>query len=162
MSHAEDSNILRHAPFRYLGYLNEVGESFRPIVPSKLVLSTYFISGGYVFADSLLIGWHSYKYDRKTEVDNERKWRFGKAFLQCFVWQIMATELIPGFSVYQIVKFAKRSKAISLMKNRSLALWLPTFIGLCFIPVFPFTIDPLVDQLFLKLGITLETSQIKL
>lgn len=37
---------------RYLGYTNEVGESFRYIFP-RFVIPSYGISFGYVFADSV-------------------------------------------------------------------------------------------------------------
>jgi hypothetical protein len=53
-------NIFRDTPLRFLGYANEVGESFRPLIPLKLVISTYVVSGFYVFADSLFIGLNSY------------------------------------------------------------------------------------------------------
>lgn len=162
MSHEEDSSFLRQSPWRYLGYLNEVGESFRPLIPSKVVLSTYIISGGYVFTDSLLIGLKSYNAEKDNSVSYERKKRFATSFAKCFIWQILATELIPGFLVYWIVRITKRNYLLQILKNRSLALWLPTFLGLSFIPIFPYTIDPLVDKLFMHMGITLETSQIKI
>ena len=44
-------DIYRDTWVRYLGYANEVGESFRYILP-KFVIPSYIISFGYVFADS--------------------------------------------------------------------------------------------------------------
>ena len=43
---------LRDGPLRYLGYANELGESFRPVAP-RLVVPSYLVSFGYVFADTL-------------------------------------------------------------------------------------------------------------
>ena len=42
---------------RYMGYANELGESFRPIYP-KMVAPSYMVSFGYVFGDT---------YDKATK-----------------------------------------------------------------------------------------------
>ena len=44
-------DIWRDTGLRYLGYANEVGESFRHVVP-KLVRPSYGVAFGYVFCDS--------------------------------------------------------------------------------------------------------------
>ena len=47
----KDVDIWRHTMLRYLGYTNELGESFRPIFP-KFVVPSYVVSFGYVFCDT--------------------------------------------------------------------------------------------------------------
>lgn len=158
MSNVEDYSILRQAPFRYLGYCNEIGETLRPIVPLKIVISSYIVSGLYVSTDSVLIGMKSYRED----LTPEKRWSFVKSFTKCLIWQLLATELIPGFCVYKIVKFAKNSEFILSMKNKTFSRWCPTLIGLGIIPFFPFTIDPVVDYYFWILGFSLETDKLKL
>jgi fission process protein 1 len=158
MSNVEHCDILRQAPFRYLGYCNEIGESLRPLVPLKVVIATYIVSGIYVLSDSFLIGMKSYRED----LSPEKKLKFGISFTKCLIWQLLATEIIPGFCVYKIVNFARTSKFVLTMKNKKLSRWCPTLIGLGFIPFFPFTIDPIVDYIFLRLGFSLETDKIKL
>jgi len=49
---SEDYDIFRHSLLRYMGYANEVGESFRYIFPS-LVKPTYTLAFGYVFSDAI-------------------------------------------------------------------------------------------------------------
>ena len=44
--------MYRDSLLRYLGYANEVGESFRPILP-RLVVPSYVVSFGYVGMDTL-------------------------------------------------------------------------------------------------------------
>ena len=44
-------DFYRDTPVRYLGYANELGESFRPMVP-KMVVPSYIVSFGYVVADT--------------------------------------------------------------------------------------------------------------
>ena len=46
-----DVDIYRDTPVRFLGYANELGESFRPIFPA-LVAPSYALAFSYVFADT--------------------------------------------------------------------------------------------------------------
>ena len=151
-------NIFRDTPLRFLGYANEVGESFRPLIPLKLVISTYVVSGFYVFADSLFIGLNSYNLD----VSENRKISFLVSFSKCLLWQLLATELLPGFIVYKIVKIAKFSKKYLKLKNETLSKWFPTLVGLSFIPTFPYTVDPFVDYCMEYCGITSDKGNVKL
>jgi hypothetical protein len=45
-------DIWRDTPIRYLGYANEVGESFRPLMPA-LVIPSYVVAFGYVACDTV-------------------------------------------------------------------------------------------------------------
>ena len=47
-----DMDALREGPVRLIGYSNEVGEAFRPLVPRWVVNSTYAAAGTYVVADA--------------------------------------------------------------------------------------------------------------
>lgn len=151
-----NKNLLRESSLRYLGYANEIGESFRPLIPLKIVISTYVVSGLYVFADSLFIGLKSYN----NEFSLNKKYSFVVSFSKCLIWQILATELIPGFLVYKIVKIAISSKKYLRIKNDSLSRWFPTFIGLGFIPFFPYSVDPFVDYSLNLIGISLDSSNL--
>ena len=54
---------LRDGPLRYMGYCNEVGEAFRPLVNVNWVRLSYVGSFGYVFADT---------YDKVNKAANVR------------------------------------------------------------------------------------------
>ena len=56
-----DYDPLRHSFIRYLGYANEVGESFKSMIPKWAYLSSYVVSGLYVTADSIDKGSAEYK-----------------------------------------------------------------------------------------------------
>ena len=47
-----DYDKFRDGPMRYLGYANELGESFRPLVPRWAANSTYLVAAAYVLADT--------------------------------------------------------------------------------------------------------------
>ena len=49
-------DLYRDTPVRYLGYANECGEAFRPLVPEIAVLATYGIAIAYVTADAISKG----------------------------------------------------------------------------------------------------------
>lgn len=47
-----EKDIYRDPPFRYLGYTNELGESFRPLIKTWMVNVTYGVAIAYVLADA--------------------------------------------------------------------------------------------------------------
>ena len=47
----QEVDIYRDTWVRYCGYANEVGESFRYVLP-RMVVPSYGVSFGYVFADA--------------------------------------------------------------------------------------------------------------
>lgn len=46
-----DYDPLRNGPLRYLGYTNELGESFRPLIPPAAVILSYVVAMAYVLVD---------------------------------------------------------------------------------------------------------------
>lgn len=59
----KEHNIFRDSPLRYLGYTNEVGESFRYQFP-KFVKPSYFIAFSYCVMDAATTGYHTWStYD---------------------------------------------------------------------------------------------------
>ena len=82
---AEDGavDIYRDTALRYMGYANEVGEAFRPLVPVAVVYATYVGAIGYILADT---------------VDKFQKGQTGKDLLvpvisatDVFCWQMLAS-----------------------------------------------------------------------
>ena len=49
---ADDKDRLREFPVRLLGYTNEVGEAFRPLVRPKVVHTSYALAAAYVLSDT--------------------------------------------------------------------------------------------------------------
>ena len=78
-------DIFRDSPLRYAGYLNEVGEAFRPLVPEFIVYLSYVAALSYVFADTASKG--------KAAAD-EQSGDFGCgqcAVLECLTFQMLAS-----------------------------------------------------------------------
>lgn len=151
MSVHDSHDLFRHTPLRYLGYANEVGEAFRYQMPFKYLVLAYVISGSYVLGDTIDKSYKSYlKHNHHLTTKD-----LAKSTGLTLIWQILATEAIPGYFVYRVVKSAKKYE-YSFIKNTRLRYWMPTIIGLSFIPLFPHTIDPLVDYIFDKLNLDLD------
>lgn len=121
----------REGAVRFLGYANEVGESFRPLVPRWCVNATYVVASGYVLADT---GWRAYTLP--TSAAHSRAIEATDTLL----WQALASVMIPGFTINRIVWAAE--KAIARPGSK-----LPTLFGLVSIPLIVKPIDHGVDAL---------------
>ena len=126
---ARDPDRLRIGPVRLLGYANEVGEAFRPLVSRWAVGASYGIAGAYVTADA---AW------RSTAPPPGRSAVVEAA--DTFVWQGLASVAIPGAVINRIVW------AVGHMSPASIARWSPTAAGLVSIPFIIKPIDHGVDR----------------
>ena len=121
------SDIFRDTPIRYLGYANEVGESFRNVVHRNVVRFSYVISGSYVIADAV----------SKAQQPDAPVLR---TFADVAIWQGLASVMIPGFVINRICWGANRS--IKHHKYKSIIV---TTSGLLAIPLIIKPIDHTVD-----------------
>ena len=124
-----DPDALRSGAVRYLGYCNEVGESFKPLVPRWAYVSTYGVAGTYVAADA---AW------RSTVPPPGRSALVEGA--DTLVWQGLASVAVPGFVINRIVWAAAQ---LSPPRFRSFA---PTAAGLVAIPLIVRPIDQGVEK----------------
>lgn len=123
-----DPEFWRTGPVRLLGYANEVGESFRPLVPRWCVGASYGVAGAYVTADA---AWRS-------TVPPPGRSALVEA-VDTFVWQGLASVAIPGAVINRIVWAAGRASPASMVA------WLPTAAGLASVPFIIKPIDHAVD-----------------
>uniref|UniRef100_A0A7S3D2N3 Mitochondrial fission process protein 1 n=1 Tax=Palpitomonas bilix TaxID=652834 RepID=A0A7S3D2N3_9EUKA len=144
----EEKDIFRDTPVRFLGYANELGESFRAFIAKKLVVASYVVSFGYVFADTAHKGHVEYlkAHEGEPEEVKESKARMWENIAisagDTFVWQVLASVAIPGFAINRIV--AASSFALKNYKRRDMAA---TLIGLASIPLIVEPIDHGVHKL---------------
>lgn len=138
-------DMYRDTPLRYMGYANEVGEAFRPIIP-KMVAPSYGVAILYVLADAR---------DKATKAYNlsAAASPAGTADLalvveqggDCLIWQLAASVFIPGFVIHQVVHFLgwalKQSPSVPALAK----IWVPTLCGLAVIPFIIHPIDHGVD-----------------
>eukprot|EP01029_Cantina_marsupialis_P005910 TRINITY_DN16405_c0_g1_i1.p1 TRINITY_DN16405_c0_g1~~TRINITY_DN16405_c0_g1_i1.p1 ORF type:complete len:324 (+),score=110.63 TRINITY_DN16405_c0_g1_i1:46-972(+) len=134
MSTEKKTDIFRDTAVRYLGYANELGESFIKQFP-KLYKPSYVVSSGYVLCDTVSKSLAKYK---KTKSLNET----AKTGLDVLLWQGFASVIIPGFAIHQVVKFSQRFLA---QKRIPGAVHIATALGLCSIPLIIKPIDHSVD-----------------
>ncbi|XP_005524690.2 PREDICTED: mitochondrial fission process protein 1 [Pseudopodoces humilis] len=137
----KEPDLYRDTWVRYLGYANEVGESFRPLVPVPVVWASYGVATAYVTADAIDKG------RKAAAAHGQDPTRVGVAVVDTFVWQSLASVAIPGFTINRLC-------AASLALLGSLTRWpLPvrrwttTALGLAAIPLIITPIDRTVDFL---------------
>ncbi|NXS38044.1 MTFP1 protein, partial [Pomatostomus ruficeps] len=161
----DEPDLYRDTWVRYLGYANEVGESFRPLVPVPVVWASYAVATAYVTADAIDKGRKAATVSAtpssppcrslptlpltpvSPQVHAQDPTRVGVAVVDTFVWQSLASVAIPGFTINRLC-------AASLALLGSLTRWpLPvrrwttTALGLAAIPLIITPIDRSVDFL---------------
>ncbi|XP_016990612.1 mitochondrial fission process protein 1 [Drosophila rhopaloa] len=133
----KDVDIYRDTFIRYMGYSNEIGESFRPLVPKSLVAASYGMAIGYVCTDT---------FDKTLRLQMEGASPREVAIKggDVFAWQMLASVAIPGLVINRITWATKRllSRApVPILKT------VPTLVGLASIPLIIHPIDSMVDRL---------------
>ncbi|XP_068065344.1 mitochondrial fission process protein 1 isoform X1 [Anomalospiza imberbis] len=161
----QEPDLYRDTWVRYLGYANEVGESFRPLVPVPVVWASYGVATAYVTADAIDKGRKAATVSAtpssppilsipafpltpvSPQAHAQDPTRVGVAVVDTFVWQSLASVAIPGFTINRLC-------AASLALLGSLTRWpLPvrrwttTALGLAAIPLIITPIDRTVDFL---------------
>ncbi|XP_061396955.1 mitochondrial fission process protein 1 [Musca vetustissima] len=135
----KEKDLYRETWVRYLGYCNEVGEAFRRLVPSKLVTASYVVSTGYVCADTIDKSYKDYKQGASVK-------NVAITATDVFIWQILASVVIPGFTINRITYLSGRLLRQANVK-KAIAKYLPTAFGLTSIPFIIPPIDHSVDYL---------------
>lgn len=142
-------NIFRDSAVRYLGYCNEVGESFRYQFP-RLVLPSYGVAFAYCLADAATSGRRAYDYWAVVEAGGPASALFDSAVdtADVLVWQSLASVAIPGAVINGVVRAARFAVGRSPVALPVVAAtWIPTGIGLGSIPFIVAPIDHFVDLL---------------
>mmetsp|Transcript_21753 Transcript_21753/g.36385 ORF Transcript_21753/g.36385 Transcript_21753/m.36385 type:complete len:268 (-) Transcript_21753:80-883(-) len=155
-----DTDIFRDTPLRYMGYANEVGESFKPLFP-RFLTPSYGLAFAYVGADAFCKAVIAQAHGDPT---NEVV-RLGTDAL---LWQTLASVLIPGNIIAFITSLAVKTIRSKVEpddveqpdnevggdseSNRSLPslvrTWGPTAVGLMCIPLIIHPIDETVTFVF--------------
>eukprot|EP00758_Cryptobia_borreli_P006229 Tbor_TRINITY_DN5101_c4_g1::TRINITY_DN5101_c4_g1_i1::g.25991::m.25991/K17981/MTFP1, MTP18; mitochondrial fission process protein 1 len=159
----ETTNIFRDSPIRYLGYANEVGESFRYQYP-KLVIPSYCVASSYCIADALSTGYRSYqntisiaRNNNNNITNNNNKTSSDiiisqtlKDTMDALIWQSVASVCLPGGIINIIVRSCRYSlvqTSSTVILPNSVVRWLPTVVGLGCIPLIVRPIDIFTDYI---------------
>ncbi|XP_039188545.1 mitochondrial fission process protein 1 [Crotalus tigris] len=138
-------DLYRDTWVRYLGYANEVGESFRALVPVSVVWASYGVATAYVTADAVDKGKKAAA--AATPQEEGRTRQAAVAVVDTFIWQALASVAIPGFTINRIcagsLYLMGRLTHLPLPARK----WTTTAIGLTAIPFIIKPIDRSVDFL---------------
>jgi len=128
-------DIYRDSLLRYLGYANEVGEAFRPLVPVELVYISYVAAISYILADT---------------IDKSRKGAVSGGIvagtlggMDTFCWQMLASVLFPSFCINRVVTLLASLQEVGDLPGPLMAEWVPTVTGLVMIPLIILPLDVL-------------------
>ncbi|XP_049793682.1 mitochondrial fission process protein 1 [Schistocerca nitens] len=138
-----ERDIFRDSPLRLLGYSNEVGESFRPLIHVKWVYLSYGIACAYVVADTID---KTYKVF-KIPCDNvqQRRRNVKLAAVDTLLWQSFASVIIPGFTINRICAASLLILNNTTKLPKTTRKWITTAVGLACIPFIVKPIDHFVD-----------------
>mmetsp|Transcript_152030 Transcript_152030/g.264971 ORF Transcript_152030/g.264971 Transcript_152030/m.264971 type:complete len:149 (+) Transcript_152030:13-459(+) len=117
-------DIWRDSPLRLVGYANELGESFKPLISVSLYRLSYAVAATYVVGDA-----QNKYFQNSRAVDG----------IDALVWQGLASVAVPGFVINRIVWGVGR--AVATTSSVPLKTWLPTVCGLSSIPFIVHPID---------------------
>lgn len=123
---AREFDPLRDGPLRFLGYTNELGEAFRPLVPSPLVWASYGVALMYVAVDTadkyrraadeapprpaldptsgpILEGASKAIPVPPADPSEARRRTAALTAVDTVIWQLLASVTIPGYLIHQTV-----------------------------------------------------------
>eukprot|EP01064_Diplonema_japonicum_P038258 TRINITY_DN9198_c0_g1_i1.p1 TRINITY_DN9198_c0_g1~~TRINITY_DN9198_c0_g1_i1.p1 ORF type:complete len:171 (+),score=27.84 TRINITY_DN9198_c0_g1_i1:51-515(+) len=126
----------RDSNARYLGYVNELGEAYRPLIPIQAVWGSYVIAIGYAAGDSI---------DKtRNELTNGSSTKKAFAVGGCAaLWQLLASVTLPAFFVNkQVASTSFLIKKYRPQASPSMVKFAPTLSGLAVIPFLPYVLDP--------------------
>lgn len=138
--------VLYHS-ILWKGYANEVGEAFRSLVSPSWVRFSYAVATSYVLVDTVDKTLKENAKATNLLVDEEtRMRRLRLVAADTLVWQMLASVVIPGFTINRAC--AASAFALARLKpnvapvNRAKMV---TTFGLCLIPFIVKPIDAGVD-----------------
>ncbi|XP_014237221.1 mitochondrial fission process protein 1 [Trichogramma pretiosum] len=138
----DEIDIFRDTNVRYLGYSNEVGEAFRSIVPKSVVWSSYIAACGYVLADTLHKGYHTYQNEKSP---NQIK-KVVLSTSDTLIWQGFASVIIPGLTINRICALTHFIQNKTTARPLLRSPWISTIVGLVSIPFIIHPIDEFVEK----------------
>lgn len=136
----------RETSLRYMGYANDLGESFTQYLPDWGVPASYCVSASYVFFDTIDKGQKAYENSKKED-------RFKETFrasAETLAWQLMASILWPGSLIRIITNMSATFLHMNHLDENNFSHFLPTFCGIAAIPHIVKPIDETVDKIVKK------------
>ncbi|SGY16031.1 BQ5605_C012g06738 [Microbotryum silenes-dioicae] len=130
---------------RYLAYTSDVGESVRPIVNPKMVTGAYGVSWAYLVGD---VAYEGYKARLRANENCPEAVStvVGLNVAKRAIFQSVASMLFPSLTIHAIVRYTAIAVKKANVKSIAVRRWLPSALGLGFIPALPFIFDEPVEH----------------
>ena len=146
----KEFDIFRDSALRYMGYANEVGESFVAWVPAWGVPATYGVAATYVLMDTVDKGLKRWK---KAEGEEDQAKQAVTVALDTVTWQMLASVFWPGSFIRVVVATTNLALAKAdvsafdqlAAQGLDVERLLPTLMGLAAIPFIVKPIDHTID-----------------
>eukprot|EP00301_Raphidiophrys_heterophryoidea_P017395 c2733_g1_i1.p1 GENE.c2733_g1_i1~~c2733_g1_i1.p1 ORF type:complete len:201 (+),score=34.57 c2733_g1_i1:84-686(+) len=117
---------------RYLAYTSDLGESFRPVLASRIVTGSYVVAAAYVVGD---VGYNTYEEHKRGRPN----WVVARTFGQTLAFQTLASLLLPAVVIHSVVKHSQQL----FVKVGRFTKWGPSVLGLAVIPFLPLADHPI-------------------
>ncbi|SCZ93312.1 BZ3500_MvSof-1268-A1-R1_Chr6-2g08602 [Microbotryum saponariae] len=130
---------------RYLAYTSDVGESVRPIVNPKMVTGAYGVSWAYLVGDVAYEGYKA-RLRANEHCPEAVSTVVGLNVAKRAIFQSVASMLFPSLTIHAIVRYTAIAVKKANVKRIAVRRWLPSALGLGFIPALPFIFDEPVEH----------------
>ena len=146
-------NVLTESGLRYLGFVNDVGEACKSLIPKPMYYGSYLVTGLYCMSDILLSPSRLlHQLKTKEDVFNP-EWIFcnpgsmsltNRKMLDTSIWHLFATISVTPFIIHKSKTVSKYMLNKTNLPINIKTTFGPALIGLCLIPI----IVPPIDNLF--------------
>eukprot|EP01125_Pyxidicula_operculata_P005387 TRINITY_DN1920_c0_g1_i1.p1 TRINITY_DN1920_c0_g1~~TRINITY_DN1920_c0_g1_i1.p1 ORF type:complete len:188 (-),score=21.93 TRINITY_DN1920_c0_g1_i1:75-638(-) len=134
MARIRNIAIVLKGAARYMAYVSDVGEAFRPIVHPRVVTAAYAMSWSYVIGDVAYEGYKEHK-EGGTAMEVTR------TVISRGIFQSVASMALPAFTIHSVVNVSRKA----FDKVGKFQKWGPSAMGIGIIPALPFMFDHPVE-----------------
>lgn len=141
-----DDNALREGATRWLGFLNELAESARFLIPPPVLKGSYVVATGYAIVDALNLGRKTYARQRQQgDSTGHAAWRGALVTTDAMLFHLNATIAGLPLIIAQATRFAK-SRLNPALANTGWRRFAPLAAGLATIGALYKGYDKLTDM----------------
>ena len=126
-----------------MGYANEIGESFKYVLPA-------FYKPSYALALAYVIGDVQDKASRLYKTQGHYSNAIILQATDALVWQLLASVCLPGFTINRVVGLCRWVLPRLPIQSQQVIKWMPTVCGLATIPFIVHPLDHLTTVMMDK------------
>jgi len=149
-----DNNFLHNGLYRYIGFVNDAGEAFEPLIGHKGVQASYKVVALYTLTDMFLSGFRAFNRTKHQTGDESKSLFEGVAkAVDTFLFQMMASYYVLPWIIGQIrvqsgkLLGHKKLANTLVQKNAFLKKYTPVAIAMAAIPILVHPIDKAFEKI---------------